>query len=56
MEEWIKTWHSWAEHKRYYQEIFIGWKLENKTRDKHIILYRQYINMAKMVQIANGAK
>ncbi len=55
MEEWKKDLNLWAECKCY-QEIFIEWKLGKGAKDKHMTLYRQYIDVAKMVQMADGAK
>ena len=60
MKKWIKdlSMQAQAEHKcyYYYQEIFTGWKLGKGARDRHMTLYRQYTDVAKMVQVADGAR
>ncbi len=55
MEEWKRDLDPRAERKRY-QEIFTGWKLGKGARDKHMILYRQYTDVVKMVQVADRAR
>ena len=57
MEEWIRdlSMQARAERKRYhYQEIFTG-DLE-KELGTGTTLYRQYTDVAKMVQVADGAR
>ena len=56
MEEWIRdlSMQARAERKRHYQEIFTG-DLE-KELGTGTRLHRQYTNVAKMVQVADGAR
>ncbi len=68
MKEWIRdlSMQARAERKRccYYQEIFTGLllsgdihrRLGKGARDRHTISYRQYTDVAKMVQVADGAR
>jgi len=55
MEERKRDLNPWAKRK-HYQEIFTGWKLGKRAKDRHMTLYRQYTDMAKMVQVADMAR
>src|SRR6266702_2043715 len=45
MEEWKRDLCPQAERKRY-QEIFTGWKLGKRARDRHTTLYRQHTDVS----------